>query len=99
MKKNKIQSLIVEHLLKHGQIELVLPDGVKLEIGLTQESPDGKLTIKDDYCWVIASQNGRAASLDAYNMGLRFSDDENILVFEDKFIDQNGESVRRLDVV
>lgn len=58
MTKNKIQSLIVEHLLKHGQIELVLPDGVTLEIGLTQENQDGKLTIKDDYCWVIASQNG-----------------------------------------
>ena len=99
MTKNKIQSLIVEHLLKHGQIEIVLPDNVKLEIGLTQENQNGKITIKDDYCWVIASQNGRATSLDAYNMGLRFSDDENILVFEDKFIDQNGEQIRRVDVV
>jgi hypothetical protein len=99
MTKNKIQSLIVEHLLKHGQIELVLPDGVTLEIGLTQENQDGKLTIQDDYCWVIASQRGRATSLDAYNMGLRFSDDDKILVFEDKFTDQNGEQVRRLDVV
>jgi len=99
MTKNKIQSLIVEHLLKHGQIELVLPDGVTLEIGLTQENQDGKLAIKDDYCWVIASQGGRATSLDAYNMGLRFADDEKIIVFEDKFTDQNGEQIRRLDVV
>jgi len=99
MTKNKIQSLIVEHLLKHGQIELVLPDGVTLEIGLTQENPDGKLTIHDDYCWVIASQGGRATSIDSYNMGLRFTDKENILVFEDKFVDQDGEQVRRLDVV
>lgn len=99
MTKNKIQSLIVEHLLKHGQIELVLPDGVTLEIGLTQENQDGKLTIKDDYCWVIASQGGRATSLDSYNMGLRFSNDDKILVFDDKFTDQNGDQVRRLDVV
>jgi len=99
MTKNKIQSLIVEHLLKHGQIELVLPDGVTLEIGLTQENQDGKLTIQDDYCWVIASQGGRATSIDSYNMGLRFTDKENILVFEDKFVDQDGEQVRRLDVV
>ena len=99
MKKNKIQSLIIEHLLKHGQIELVLPDGVTLEIGLTQENQDGKLTIKDDYCWVIASQGGRATSLDSYNMGLRFEDSEKIIVFEDKFTDQNGEQIRRLDVV
>lgn len=99
MTKNKIQSLIVEHLLKHGQIELVLPDGVTLEIGLTQENQDGKLTIKDDYCWVIASQGGRATSLDSYNMGLRFTDDEKIIVFDDSFTDQTGENVRRLDVV
>lgn len=99
MTKNKIQSLIVEHLLKHGQIELVLPDGVTLEIGLTQEDQEGKLTIHDDYCWVIASQGGRATSIDSYNMGLRFADKENILVFEDKFVDQDGEQVRRLDVV
>lgn len=99
MTKNKIQSLLVEHLLKHGQIELVLPDGVTLEIGLTQENKNGEITIKDDYCWVIASQGGRATSLDAYNMGLRFAADEKIIVFDEKFTDQDGEQVRRLDVV
>lgn len=99
MTKNKIQSLLVEHLLKHGQIELILPDGVTLEIGLTQENQDGKLMIKDDYCWVIASQGGRATSIDSYNMGLRFEDSDRIIVFDDKFTDQNGEQVRRLDVV
>ena len=99
MAKNKIQSLLVEHLLRHGQIELILPDGVTLEIGLTQENEDGKLTIKDDYCWVIASQGDRATSIDGYNMGLRFADKDNILVFEDKFVDQNGEQIRRLDVI
>ena len=99
MAKNKIQSLLVEHLLRHGQIELILPDGVTLEIGLTQENEDGKLTIKDDYCWVIASQGDRATSIDGYKMGLRFADKDNILVFEDKFVDQNGEQIRRLDVI
>ena len=99
MKKNKIQSMLVEHLLKYGQIELLLPDGVKLEIGVTQENREGRLVVKDDYCWVIASRENRATSLDAYNMGLRFSDEDNIIVFEDKFIDNNGEQVRRFDVV
>jgi hypothetical protein len=99
MKKRKIQALIVEHLLKHGQLEILLPDGVKLEIGTTQENQNGKLVRKDDYCWVIASRDDRSTSLDAYNMGLRFSDDDKILVFEDKFIDQDGENIRRLDVV
>ena len=99
MKKRKIQALIVEHLLKHGQLEILLPDGVKLEIGTTQENQNGKLVRKDDYCWVIASRDDRSTSLDAYNMGLRFSDDDKILVIEDKFIDQDGENIRRLDVV
>jgi hypothetical protein len=36
MKKRKIQALIVEHLIKYGQLEILLPDGVKLEIGTTQ---------------------------------------------------------------
>lgn len=91
--------MLVEHLLKHGQIELLLPDNVKLEIGINQENSQGKLVNKDDYCWVITSRENRATSLDAYNMGLRFSDEDNILVFEDRFTDQNGEQVRRLDVV
>jgi hypothetical protein len=99
MTKNKIQASIVEHLLKHGQIELILPDGVTLEIGLTQENEDGKLKIQDDYCWVMASQGGRTACLDSYNMGLRFNDNDKTIVFEEKFVDQNGEQVRRLDVV
>jgi len=99
MTKNKIQSLLVDHLLKHGQIQLLLPNNVKLEIGLTQENEEGKLEVADDYCWVIASQGNRATSLDSYNMGLRFADEENIIVFDDRFMDQNGENVRRLDVI
>jgi hypothetical protein len=99
MKKRKIQALIVEHLIKYGQLEILLPDGVKLEIGTTQENQNGKLVKKNDYCWVIASREGRSTSIDAYNMGLRFSDDDKVLVFEDKFLDQNGENIRRLDVV
>ena len=96
---SKIQSLLVTHLLKHGQIEIKLPDGVILEIGVTQENENGRLEKKDDYCWVIASRNTRSAALDSYNMGLRFEDAENILVLEDRFVDNNGEYVRRLDVV
>jgi hypothetical protein len=99
MSKNKIQSLLVSHLLKHGQIELLLPDGVTLEIGITQEGKDGEIVKKDDYCWVITSRDGRSTSIDSYNLGLRFNDSENILVLEDSFTDQNGEAVRRVDVI
>lgn len=91
--------MIVEHLMKYGQLEILLPDNVKLEIGMTQENQEGRLVKKDDYCWVIASREGRSTSLDAYNLGLRFENDEKLIVFEDNFLDQNGEQVRRLDVV
>lgn len=99
MNKNKIQSLLVTHLMKHGQIELLLPDGVILEIGITQEGKDGEIVKKDDYCWVITSRGGRSTSIDSYNLGLRFNDEKNVLVLEDQFVDQNGEQVRRLDVI
>lgn len=99
MTKNKIQSMIVEHLLKHGQLEILLPDGLTLEIGITQENEDGELEVEEDYCWVIASQGGRATSLDSYNMGLRFKDNNDAIMFEDRFIDQDGEKIRRVDVV
>jgi hypothetical protein len=97
--KNKIQSMIVEHLMKHGQIELLLPDNMTLEIGITQESNRGNFVKKDDYCWVMASRNDRTACIDAFNLGLRFADDNKSMILEDSFVDQDGESVRRLDVV
>ena len=99
MSKRKIQSMIVEHLMKHGHIQLLLPDNVTLEIGITQENQSGKFVKKDDYCWVMASQNDRTACIDSFNLGLRFADDKNILILEDSFLNQDGEQVRRLDVV
>ena len=98
-KQNKIQALLVQHLLKYGQIELKLPDGVVLEIGVTQEGKDGEIEIKDDYCWVIAGRENRSVSMDSFNMGLRFEDQNDIIVFDDRFVDANGEAVRRLDVI
>ena len=99
MKKNKIQSLIVGHLLKHGQIDILLPDGVVLNIGLTQEDENGKMKIQDDYCWVVATHGSRSATIDSYNMGLRFADDEKTLIYEDSFVDETGEQVRQLEVI
>lgn len=99
MTKNKIQTLLIKHLLRYGQISLLLPDGMTLEIGVTQEDDGGNLVIQDDYCWVIAAHQDRSVCLDPYNMGLKFSDDEKVLVLEDKFTDKDGIPVRRLDVV
>ena len=97
--KGKIQYLLIDYLLKYGQIELLLPDGVVLEIGLTQEDESGGFVVKDDYCWVIATHKDRSAAIDPYNLGLRFSGDGKNLVLEDKFIDHDGIEVTRVDVV
>lgn len=99
MSKQKIQSLLITHLLQHGHIDLLLPDGMTLEIGIDQEALGGELVKKPDYCWVIASQGNRATSIDSFNLGLRFQDDEKSYVLEDRFTDDIGERVRRLDVI
>lgn len=99
MSRNKIQSMIVEHLMKHGQIQLLLPDNVKLEIGITQENQTGDFVKKEDYCWVMASREDRTACIDSFNLGLRFADDSKSLILEDSIVNQDGEQIRRLDVV
>jgi hypothetical protein len=99
MSKNKIQALLIQYLSKHGTIELVLPDGVRLAIGTCQEGDDGDVVNVEDYCWLIASRRDRSAVLDSYNLGLRYPGDARTIVFEDSFIDQDGVEVRRLDVV
>jgi hypothetical protein len=97
--KGKIQHLIIDYLLKYGQIEILLPDGVVLEIGVTQEDQSGGFVVKDDYCWVIATHKDRSAAIDPYNLGLRFSGDGKNFVLEDKFVDHDGVEVTRVDVV
>jgi hypothetical protein len=99
MSQNKIQSLLISHLNKHGHIQLILPDGMMLEIGVDQENGNGELVIKDDYCWVIASREERIASIDSYNLGVQFPDDKKTLVFEDNYEDENGEKIKRLEVI
>ena len=47
----------------------------------------------------MASRDDRTACLDSFNLGLRFADEKNALILDDSFINQDGEQVRRLDVV
>lgn len=96
---SKLQSLLITHLQKHGNIKLILPDGITLEIGINQLDAYGNLVKTKDYCWVMASRADRMAILDSYNLGVRFPDDENTIIFEDKFLTNDGEHVRGLDVV
>lgn len=96
---NKLQALLINHLLKHGSVKLLLPDEVVLEIGVNQVGKDGELVNTENYCWVMTSKADRMTVFDSYNLGLRFADKKDTIIFEDTFIDSEGQSLRRLDVI
>lgn len=96
--KNRVQEVFINHLLSEGSVELLLPNNMVLEVGITQENKYGDLEKNPEYCWVIASQNGREVSIDKYNLGLRFEDADK-MICEHQSISQNGENVRIFDVI
>jgi len=99
MCNNKIQALLINHLQKHGMLRLLLPDGIVLEIGTNQVDNGGELVNVDNYCWIIATKEDKMAVLDSYNLGLRYTDNSKALVFDETVINEDGEKVRKLDVV
>jgi len=99
MKTNKIQALLINHLLKHGHIQLQLPDNVTLEIGITEENEKGKIEKSGDYCWVIAKKEDRAAVIDSYNLGIRFENETKMILLDETFVDSEGKEIRAVNVV
>jgi len=73
--KNRIQYLLNEYLERHGSIDLLLPDGVGVEIGITQEDAAGSRKY-GDYCCVVTKREDdeRSAIFDRYAMSLEFGD-------------------------
>lgn len=100
-KKSKIQGLLITHLKKQGSIELILPDGITVEIGITQMNHDGKMIIDDDddYCWVVAKRENNTFLLDSFNLGLSYEDDPRTIVLEDVDTTDEGVKIKFLDVV
>lgn len=98
-KARKLQYLLISELLDKGSVELILPDGVVLEIGIIQEDEFGETKKADDYCYVVATRQGKSTMLDSYNLGLQFEDDEDSIIFEDKTCDQNGKQLRVVEVI
>jgi hypothetical protein len=92
----KIQQMFVEFLMREGAVELALPNGVVLEIGVTQENRYGDLEITPDYCWIVASQDDRSISMDNYNLGIRYTGDE--MVCEYSMPSADGTNINVLDV-
>ena len=82
--KDKIQHMLITHLLKEGTIEIALPQGMRLELGITKEGKRGA-QIQDNYCWSSLQQDDVEISLDKYNLGVRFGTDR--MIFEG--IDEN----------
>lgn len=95
----KLQSLLIRQLLEKGTVQLILPDGVQLEIGITQEDQFGDSQKSDDYCYVVAKRQGRSIMLDSYNLGLQYEDEKNTIVLEDEALGNDGQLLRSLDIV
>ena len=98
---DKLQYLLITHLKEVGVVKLTLPDGIFLEIGITQENRFGDLVIddNDDYCWVTARKQDKAVALDSFNLGLSFIDSPSTIIFEDVDMSEAGVPIKTLDVV
>lgn len=98
-KARKLQYLLITELLDKGSVEIILPDGITLEIGIMQEDEFGDTRKSDDYCYVVATRAGRSALLDSYNLGLQYEAEKDTIVYEDEVVDKNGKAIKTLDVV
>lgn len=85
-RKDKLQHLLITHLMEEGQVEFTLPNGMKVEVGITKETKHG-LQMSEDYCWLVASQDDRVFSMDPYNTEFQFS--RNRLVFDDEYAESH----------
>lgn len=97
-KAKKIQHLLTTHLLDNGTINLLLPDGVQLEIGIVKETKHGT-EISDDYCFVKASRDGSSTLLDTFKSELEFEDRESTIICVDSDIDKTGRKVKRVEII
>jgi hypothetical protein len=98
-KLSKLQCLLITQLLEQGSVQLILPNGVKLDIGILQEDQYGQSKKADDYCYVVASKYGKAAMLDSYNIGLIFEAEKDVIIYEDEILNKEGKLIKTLDVI
>ena len=98
-KSRKLQYLIIKQLLEEGSVQLILPDGVKLDIGNIQEDKFGKSNKAEDYCYIVASRDGRTAMIDSYNIGIQYEVDKEIMLFEEEVPNYNGTMFKTFEVV
>jgi|688.fasta_scaffold168091_2 hypothetical protein len=97
--QNKVQQAFISYLLQEGHVQLILPNEMILEVGITQENENGDLEKIPDYCWVIASQKGRSVSIDEYNLGLRYQNKNDRMICEHEAVSNDGENIKILDII
>lgn len=98
-KARRIQYLLITQLLEQGSVQLILPDGVTLDIGIVQEDKFGNRKKADDYCYVVASRDGKSAMLDSFNCGVKYEVEQDTIIYEDETSDKDGRLVKTLDVI
>lgn len=94
--KDKIQHMLIMHLLKEGHIDLTLPNNMRLAVGITQEGKDGCQEITNDYCSITASHGDRETFLDSYGLEMKFSDG---YVVQDDMFTEEGNHINFVDVI
>ncbi len=99
MSKKNIQTLLIKQLIEDGQVRLVLPDGIILEIGVNQEDKDGNVVnCIEDYCYVVVRRDNVAFLLDSYNAGLQFVERKDTMLIEDMTTGDDGQAVKCLEI-
>ena len=98
-KISKLQYLLIKQLIQDGSVELLLPSGMTLEIGITQEDENGDQVKVEDYCYVVTSDKTRSVLIDNFNLGLQFEDQDDTIVFDDTVTNEDGVEIRRVEVV
>jgi hypothetical protein len=98
-KAKKLQYLLIKQLMSNGSVELTLPDGITLEIGITQEDGYGTRAKTDDYCYVVAKKDHKKAMIDSYNLGLQYKEESDTIIYEDELMDDDGCNVHCMEVI
>ena len=94
--KDKIQHMLITHLLKEGDIDLALPNNMRLSVGITREGKDGYPVIQDQYCWISAAKGDRETFIDSYGLEMKFSEG---LVVHDDINTEEGGHMNFVDVI
>jgi hypothetical protein len=98
VRAKKLQYLLIAQLLEMGSVQLLLPDGMTLEVGITQLGKKG-MQITDDYCYVVATKDTQQAMIDSYNLGLCYEKKSDTIVYEDEISDDDGRCISRMEIV